>query len=157
MRQRLSNFEDAFLAGLLHDVGIILEDQYAHRDFEQVLLSPTLSSGTLTEAERRRLGFDHTLLGERVASNWHLPECVRVAISFHHSSALYRGPESGILACVEVANIVCSFLGWTSIGINLVESKRHAIDTLGLSDDDLAVLAADTQAELEQRHDLLSI
>ena len=33
MRQRMPAFEDAFVAGLLHDIGIVLEDQYAHEHF----------------------------------------------------------------------------------------------------------------------------
>ena len=33
MRLKFANFEDMFLAGLLHDIGIVFEDQYAHRDF----------------------------------------------------------------------------------------------------------------------------
>lgn len=156
MRQRLPNFEDAFLAGLLHDIGIILADQYAHKDFEQIMLSPTLSSGTLAEAERRQLGFDHTMLGESLAAHWRLPEAVRSAISHHHASTLCHGPESAIVACVEVANLVCSFQGWTSVGINLVAPRKEAVERFGLSAEDLLMLAADTEAELAQRQGLLS-
>ncbi len=36
-RRRLANFEDAFLAGLLHDIGIILIDQYSHPRFREVI------------------------------------------------------------------------------------------------------------------------
>ncbi len=37
IRQKMQNFEEAFLAGLLHDIGIILEDQYAHEPFMQMM------------------------------------------------------------------------------------------------------------------------
>ena len=33
MRLNLKNFEDIFLAGLLHDIGIVLEDQHVHDPF----------------------------------------------------------------------------------------------------------------------------
>ncbi len=155
MRQRMPNFEDAFLAGLLHDFGIILEDQYAHADFCKVLLNPELSSSSLQDAERQQMGFDHTILGQRVAANWKLPEVVKAAVAFHHCSNLYRGPESAVLACVEVANMICSFHGWTSIGVNLVVPRRELIDQLGLSAADVTVLAEGTEKELEQRKDWL--
>ena len=40
MRQRMPDFEDAFVAGVLHDIGIVLEDQYAHEQFRDVIRQP---------------------------------------------------------------------------------------------------------------------
>lgn len=64
MRRKIEAFEDAFLAGLLHDVGIILEDQQVHDRFARVIRALNAQQ-TLVEAERAELGFDHTMLGEK--------------------------------------------------------------------------------------------
>ena len=51
-RMRLRHFEDVFLAGLLHDLGIILEDQHVHGSFVEVIRSVGAGK-TLVETERR--------------------------------------------------------------------------------------------------------
>ena len=71
-RTRLSNFEDAFLAGLLHDFGIIIEDQHVPKGF-RAMINSLNDPRPLTDAEQMFLGFDHTLLGARVADNWKFP------------------------------------------------------------------------------------
>ena len=37
MRRKFANFEDVFLSGLMHDIGIILADQHAHANFASVV------------------------------------------------------------------------------------------------------------------------
>ena len=82
--------EDVFLAGLLHDLGIIVEDEQVHADFCRVIGS--LEKGkTLTASERMLLGFDHASLGAVVAGLWGFSEGVRAAIRYHHMATAYRG------------------------------------------------------------------
>jgi putative nucleotidyltransferase with HDIG domain len=156
MRLRLPDFEDAFLAGLLHDLGIILEDQHAHEPFKRAMLALD-PSRTLIEIEREHLGFDHTIVGDRFAAKWRLPEAVRAAIRYHHSSALYRGAESNVLHCVEVANMICTLRDISSVGLNLLKPSTEAIRALGLKKDDIVVLAQDLDRELKSHQDLLLV
>src|SRR5262245_5777089 len=69
VRTRIRGFEDAFLAGLLHDIGIILMDQHCNDSFKQVILSLT-SETTLCEVERKVVGWDHAELGYEVGKRW---------------------------------------------------------------------------------------
>ena len=62
MRRKIGDFEDAFLAGLMHDIGIVLEDQHVHAPFSRLIQSLN-GDKTLIEAERSQLSFDHTTLG----------------------------------------------------------------------------------------------
>lgn len=149
MRCKIPTFEDAFLAGLLHDIGIILEDQYLHPKFRQMIgaLKPEKS---LCEWEREFLGFDHTELGEAVARAWGFPENVRTAIAFHHNAALYRGEQISIIRCVAVANMICTLKGISSVGLNLVRVPTWALQGLNLTKSDIAVLAEDLDREINQ-------
>ena len=156
MRLRLPNFEDAFLAGLLHDIGIIPEDQLCHDGFVQVMQNVT-ETRTLAEVEREILGFDHMTLGEKFAASWKMPDALRVAIRHHHNSLAYHGPESTIVQCVEVANMVCTMQGLSSIGINALAPSRDLIGTLDLTKDDLILLAGDTDRELQQHTHLFTM
>lgn len=153
MRLRFTNFEDMFLAGLLHDIGIVLEDQHAHGAFFLVIRSLEKDK-SLGEIERRHLGFDHMELGERVAAAWGFPEPVKAAIRFHHNSAGYRGEDVDLVRCVEVANLLCSIKGIPSIGASLVRIPQPAIKGLGLSKQDLLVLAEDLEQEIAANQNL---
>jgi HD-like signal output (HDOD) protein len=156
MRLRIQDFEDVFLAGLLHDIGIVLEDQHLHGDFCRMIetLDP---NKTLAAAERNTFGFDHTALGQRLAKLWGFPEAAREAIRHHHGSASYRGPMEDAVRCVEVANLICTLKQIPSVGINLVKSCPAALQGLGLDRRDLIVLSEDLDQELVSNRGLFSM
>ncbi|HYW79808.1 MAG TPA: HDOD domain-containing protein [Thermoguttaceae bacterium] len=148
--------EDMFLAGLLHDIGIVLEDQHVHTTFCMVIKS--LREGTsLSASERNRFGFDHTMMGEKIGELWGFPDCVQAAIRYHHMSTTYRGPESTTVRCVEVANLICSLKGITSVGPQLVNFSQSAFSGLKLSKTDIASLSAELDAEIETNQALFHV
>jgi putative nucleotidyltransferase with HDIG domain len=149
MRWKFANFEDVFLAGLLHDIGIILEDQYVHPQFVLVMNS-LAGAKTLCDAERRQLLFDHTTLGECLAEKWRFPPAVRAAIRHHHAPEACREPHMDVVRCVELGNLICSLKGVSSVGVPLVQLSRTTIEALELSRDDVVVLAEDLDAELSR-------
>jgi putative nucleotidyltransferase with HDIG domain len=156
MRRKFSNFEDMFLAGLMHDIGIILEDEHAHSFFASVIqaLDPKRS---LTEVERGQLGFDHTQLGERIAEAWGFPPPVRAAIRHHHNSEHFRGSEIDTVHCVEVANLICSVKGISSMGMQLIQVPRTALEGLSLTKNDLMVLVEDLDQEFAANASLFHV
>ncbi|MHB8863294.1 MAG: HDOD domain-containing protein [Pirellulaceae bacterium] len=156
MRQKMNNFEEAFLAGLLHDIGIVLEDQHAHMAFVAVIQSLD-QTRTLAEVERSHLGFDHTTLGEKVASIWRFPEAAKASIRHHHASVGYRGAHSDIVRCVEVANLICTLKGIPSVGLKLVKISQPALAGLSLTREDITVLAADLDQEIAAGASLFQI
>ncbi len=156
MRRKLRDFEDAFLAGLLHDVGIVLEDQHVHTAFRR-MIGALDEEQTLTAVERREIGFDHTQLGERVARSWNFPESVVAAIRYHHASVSYRGEAIDVVRCVEVANLLCTLTGAPSVGMKLVRISQPALAGLSITRDDIAVLAADLKEELAQNAFLFTL
>jgi len=152
-RRRLPNPEDVFLAGLLHDVGIILEDQYRHDAFAEVVGS--LQEGhSLAERERDVLGFDHMALGERVGLRWEFPDAVVAAIRYHHMSVRYRGDHIDAVRCVEAANFICTLRGEPSVGVKLVMFSRPAFAGLSLAREDVAGLIEELDGELAAHSDL---
>ncbi len=156
MRQRVADFEDAFVAGLLHDIGIVLEDQYVHAHFCQVMhqLDDQL---TLVETERNWLGFDHARLGARIAESWRFPEVVKAAIAFHHMSDKYRGDHLLIVQCVEIANLLCTLKGMSSVGRKLVRVPQAAMNALALTREHISVLANDLDDELARNAALFDL
>ena len=135
-RLGFANSEDVFLAGLLHDIGIVLEDQNVHEEFCQVIKTQK-EEQTLTENETTHIGFDHTRLGEKVGLLWGFPEAVSAAVRHHHASICYRGPHLATVQCVEVANLLCTIKGISSVGMKLVQPPVATLKNLSLSKQDL--------------------
>lgn len=99
--------DEIYTAALLHDIGVIVEDQFAWEFLSEALASLPKegspgSSQSLCEAERETFGFDHTELGCALVSNWRIPEELIKAIGWHHkpmeSDPLWRKPASAIFA-----------------------------------------------------------
>jgi len=156
MRLQLMNFEDMFLAGLLHDIGIILEDQHVHDGFCEVI-ERLSEDKTLAETEREVLGFDHGQLGELVAALWGFPEAVKATIRQHHTSVNYQGPHVDIVRCVEVGNLICTLKGITAVGVKLVKFSAPVLTGLELAREDIAILAEDLDSELTTNAGLFQI
>ncbi len=155
-RCNIALFEESFLAGLLHDIGIILEDQYCHSAFCEVIENLT-PDRTLASVERQMLGFDHTDLGGRFAERSRFPDEVICVIYHHHDGTRYTGPHQTILACVEMANFLCTLKSCSSVGMKLVQPNHHAIDQLQISRHDLKVWAMDLDAEIAQNSALFKL
>lgn len=108
---------EAYLAGLLHDLGLILIDQYLHQPFCNVIDTLT-EERPICEIEREILGFDHAELGQFVATQWHLPEHLTTTIRYHHAPLEYEGPHREMVCTVALANFFCTVKGLTSLGIS---------------------------------------
>jgi putative nucleotidyltransferase with HDIG domain len=113
--------QDAYLAGLLHDVGLILIDQYDHRAFCRILDRLTADSPTW-KVEQEMIGFDHAALGAFVAAKWGLSQRVTDAIRYHHKADQYPGEDRQFVAVVALANLFCHVKGIPSAGIRCVET-----------------------------------
>ena len=155
-RKKMGCFEEAFLAGLLHDIGIVLEDQYCQPAFGEMMenLPP---NKPLCSLEMTAFGFDHTRLGQRLAEQWRFPPEVIDTIRYHHMPASYKGEHTDILACVDLANLVCTLKRMPSVGVNLLKSTHWSVQMLRLTKDDVKVLATDLDDELSIHESLFNL
>ena len=142
--------EEAYIAGLLHDLGLILLDQTLQRHFYKVI--DALDEQTPTYiVESRILTFDHALLGGFVARRWNFPDAVADAITFHHQPWCYTGPHKEIVQVVAVANYLCSRAGVTSLGVHNVPPPSDEIYAgLGLDQVTLAIIWDELDVALEK-------
>ncbi len=74
----------AYTAGLLHDIGKVVLDQYITGAFPMLYREFQDRQSEIIDVETRVLGMDHTRVGEILANKWSLPAPLANAIRFHH-------------------------------------------------------------------------
>ncbi len=98
--------EDAFICGLLHDLGKFIMARNAPAHIGSVLKTVEERDVLFLEAERIVLAYDHAALGAHAMEQWNLPESICQAV--RHSHRPMEAPEHArTLACVtNAADIV---------------------------------------------------
>ncbi len=116
--------DDAYLAGLLHDVGKVVIDRNAPEEYLKVAQRLKEEPVEAVVAEHQMLQTDHAVVGALLLERWHLPTQVVQAVRMHHS--LGGGLRENALPVAEkLAAIVAAadFVVWTQ-GMGSVESLR---------------------------------
>jgi putative nucleotidyltransferase with HDIG domain len=106
---RLGGAEEAYIAGLLHDIGKVGMDRQQASAMAAVRLIVRDKNVTYHEAEQERLGFDHAFVGQLVATKWGLPDSTISAIGGHHQAE----PELDMLsAAIVIADTMAWLMGF---------------------------------------------
>ncbi len=77
--------DDAFTAGLLHDLGKLLTALYRPEDWRTQAALAAAEAIPWHEAEERHWGLDHGLIGGMVLRSWNLPEALTEPVNWHHA------------------------------------------------------------------------
>ena len=97
--------DDAFAAGLLHDVGVLILAARMPQDFEQIQMF--VEAGAVrSEAERAVLGVDHAEIGGYLLALWGLPASIIDAVVSHVSFDPSEVGELDVRSAVGVANVL---------------------------------------------------
>ncbi|NLW30178.1 MAG: HDOD domain-containing protein [Fibrobacter sp.] len=150
--------DDVFVAGLLHDAGRLVLDQYLHDDFMEAVYMTKSTSKTLSECEKEVIGFDHSEAGAWLSAKWGLPEIFSVTMGYHHNESSL--PENfkdyqQILRIVSAANLLCTIAGIGTSGEILRKDKitpeMLSIDGIGI--DKIKAIIETTRTELKNTID----
>ena len=80
----IEDAEDAFLAGLFHDVGKLVIAVALPQEYEAILTAAAVRDGSVLETERLLLQTDHAELSAMAVDYWGLGESIRAAAAHHH-------------------------------------------------------------------------
>jgi HD-like signal output (HDOD) protein len=104
--------DDVYVAGLLHDVGLLVMDQFFPEEFDRLAALRQEIELPLCQHEEDLLGMDHGEVGGLLLGSWKLPDVVVNSVSYHHRAA--EAPEQlrKVCAVVEAAELLCSEQGY---------------------------------------------
>jgi HD-like signal output (HDOD) protein len=75
---------EAFVAGLMHDIGILILVQYFSTNFNEIRKKQLHHAMTFVEAEQKVMKCTHSDIGAWFANKWNLPENISKTIQYHH-------------------------------------------------------------------------
>jgi diguanylate cyclase (GGDEF)-like protein/putative nucleotidyltransferase with HDIG domain len=147
--------EEAFIAGLLHDIGKVILDTYVPTEFARCVEAIQDDVGLVVDLERRHLGMDHARVGALLAEQWSLPKNLKDAIRLHHeeSGRLTNLPPKHreLVEIVAAADRLCWAFGYGSIGDGIL--PRDTLDLPGgesIALDQVERILDQIQAEFER-------
>lgn len=76
---------EAFVAGLLHDLGVPVMHKFFKQEFENIVNDFRENGTPILEAEIKELGLDHQDIGQFLSNKWSLPEHLSNAVLNHHN------------------------------------------------------------------------
>jgi putative nucleotidyltransferase with HDIG domain len=106
----LPNPEKAYLCGLLHDIGELVNATLLPEEFRATTAFAVAQNLELFDAEKQKLGFTHCDTGKMLADYWNLPEDVNRVIEFHHSPEKCPSPAT-LPSLVNLADLLCRLRG----------------------------------------------
>ena len=77
---------EAFICGLLHDLGKIALETILPKSFSRVVEAADLLRGNIADVERTVIGIDHMVVGKRLCERWQLPVMLRDCTWLHGQS-----------------------------------------------------------------------
>jgi len=101
--------ENAFLAGILHDIGMVVESQVVLELFLQTCESCKPDVGTFTAYEDSIIGTNHCDVGCMLARDWRLPFEVQDGIRHHHK-AMADAQPSGLMGIIQMSEYLVTRL-----------------------------------------------
>ena len=87
-KTRAARPEDAFTAGILHDIGRVILRMTMPGEFQQALSLATYDRIPLHEAELQTTGYEHHEIGRALGELWKFPGHLVDAVASHHDESL---------------------------------------------------------------------
>ncbi len=98
--------DDAFIAGMVHDVGKLILAANLRESFETALETSRHEAIPLWQAELKVFGTTHAEIGAHLLGLWNLPNPIVEAVAFHHQPSEASHKDFSPLTAVHIANVL---------------------------------------------------
>ena len=144
--------DEAFLSGLIHDIGIMVEIQARRNQFVEVLQkleeNPDM---TLSDAETEVLGANHEQFGQGLCKLWKFPQNFQYVTGFHHRPTELAEGQRTLAGLVHIADVMTKQLGiGFTAGTKETEVEPSLLKELGLTEAALTEIADQLPEAIEE-------
>lgn len=143
-----SNIDEAYLAGLMHDVGRLAFLAVAPKDYAQQFLSDDTSA--LCEMEERTMRMTHPEAGAWLVERWKLDQQVADSVLYHHEPIARIGIAHPLVRIVYLAHCLTD----TPYDDQAV---AHAAELCGMQNKELAIIQNGASQKVRESADFLGI
>ena len=151
--------EDSFCAGLLHDIGKIVMEQYLHSDMHNVIDYSTKSTKSFFESENDLLGYTHTNVAEWLISRWSLPDLLYYPLIYHHSPGqIIFNHTKQTIQPPEINTCICHIADYLCYSEEISDNKpdsaqppfnSESLSITGFTDSDIGLIKKQLPEVLE--------
>lgn len=157
------NSGEAFLAGLVHDVGKLIMLQRGQEQYDKVLEIVATSGCSFVSVEEKVFETNHVEVGQWAAETWNFPQSAIIAIAYHHWAWPKSGQAENSLTpqlLVKIANTIAHSCGF---GLppamhryreRATKDLVNAFELLGISEAEGQVLIDNLQRQFEEEMSL---
>lgn len=145
------NGDDAFLCGILHDFGLLIEEQVEQKKFREICHSCT-TTDSLIQKEQQLFGTDHSEISYSMTLDWNMSAAIQETLRDHHLIADHIDPTS-LTGIIQIAEYIVGEMDYPSVlGIKpvispqLTEHIHNNIDEYTVLIDDLPEEIAKAQS-----------
>lgn len=149
--------EDAFVAGLLHQLGVLAMHETLGATYDETGEGAWGDGALLIQREQAAFDLDHTVVGEALAESWNLPprivHCIR-----HYADPAAAPPEfQDFTRSVQIADLIAAVFLGPEPGATLAKLRRTTAQSMQLSDDDLDRLITTVRADTDEMGTLFDL
>jgi putative nucleotidyltransferase with HDIG domain len=142
--------EDAFLAGILHDIGMMVEDQVQTTAFQTVMQRYRDGDQPMLEEEHAVMGTDHCVVGGLLAMRWKFPEDVKKAIAKHHTVLVHEAELTCLPAIVQIAHYLADLSDYREIPERMENPTGIVAEHIRRRASEYRILARDFTEEMKK-------
>jgi HD-like signal output (HDOD) protein len=144
IKAKLPVGDEAFLAGMIHDAGILVELQSWPEQLRAVCQNVATSDLDFCQTEREKLGVDHQLLGRALAEHWKFPKTCQEVAGCHHNPSEADASAATLVRLIHTADTICCQKGeGFSLTARHQELDATALQALGVTNEMIAAAVAD--------------
>ena len=152
MREFQKQGENLYMAGLLHNIGIIIEDQFQQNKFIDALIQSRKDKCNLSYTEKNILGFDHTDIGMAIADNWCFPDELVIAVGNHNKPHMVDDKFKKITLTLYISDYICqrNDIGFCDAPYGNQSLYTKCLTELKIQEDAMNLIIEDVQNEFQK-------
>ncbi len=155
--ERDETLSDLFIAGLLHDIGVLAMDQFLPGYEEVIGAVYSMEDVPFYGVEYEIMKISHGEVGGHLLLQWRMPEHIIAAVAFHHLPEM-APVQRDFARIIHIADYICNNQSIDNgTGGVATSFSDEAWNNLGLSVDDIRAIIDHVRAEAAKSPLMLSL